>query len=129
LTEDGVMADMATRKTRKGQRMRAAGASGTAAAGRRERLGEALDHLAPRLPRFEREAIIDHALDSPGLSVAAPGNAAWLAMVVYIRHVFTDYDALLAEGFDQDAARFFVIDEINDYLAEWGASRQVEGGE
>lgn len=95
--------------------------------GRREQIGAALDHLAPGLPRFEREAIIDHALDSPGLGVADPGNAAWLAMVAYIRHVFTDYDALLAEGFDQDAARFFVIDEINDYLAEWGARRRVDG--
>ena len=120
------MADTSTEKGRKGQRMRAPGAR---EGGRREHLGEALYHLAPRLPRFEREAIIDHALDSPGLSVADPGNAAWLAMVAYIRHVFTDYDALLAEGFDQDAARFFVIDEINDYLAEWGARRRVEGGE
>ena len=123
------MADMATRKTGKAQRIRAAGAPAASAGGRRERLDEALDHLAPRLPRFEREAIIDHALDSPGLSVADPGNAAWLAMVAYIRHVFTDYDALLAEGFDQDAARFFVIDAINDYLAEWGARRRVEGSE
>lgn len=121
------MADMASQKARKGQRMRAAGAPSANEGGRRERLGDALDHLAPRLPRFEREAIIDHALDSPGLSVADPGNAAWLAMVAYIRHVFTDYDALLAEGFDQDAARFFVIDEINAYLAEWGARRRVEG--
>jgi hypothetical protein len=95
--------------------------------GRREQIGAALDHLAPGIPRFEREAIIDHALDSPGLGVADPGNAAWLSMVAYIRHVFTDYDALLAEGFDQDAARFFVIDEINEYLADWGARRRVDG--
>lgn len=123
------MADIKVQKTSKGRRMRAAGASAASKAGRRERLADALDHLAPRLPRFEREAIIDHALDSPGLSVADPGNAAWLSMVAYTRHVFTDYDALLAEGFDQDSARFFVIDEINDYLAEWGVRRQVEGDE
>ncbi|MCC5976726.1 MAG: DUF2293 domain-containing protein [Salinarimonas sp.] len=97
------------------------------AAGRRERIGQALERLAPDIPRFEREAILDHAIDSPGLARADPENAAWLSMVAYIRHVLTDYDALLAEGFDQDAARFFVLDEINDYLAEWGSKRQVDG--
>ncbi len=99
------------------------------ASSRRERIAQALDRLAPDIPRFEREAILDHALDSPGLASAYPESAAWLSMVAYIRHVLTDYDALLAEGFDQDAARFFVLDETNDYLADWGSKRRVDGEE
>jgi len=96
---------------------------------RRIRVAEALQRLAPRLPRFEREAILDHAEDSRGLRQASPENAAWLAMVAYIRHVLTDYDALLAEGYDLESARHFVLDETNSYLAEWGSPRRVSESE
>jgi hypothetical protein len=96
---------------------------------RRSRVAEALQRLAPRLPRFEREAILDHAEDSRGLRQASPENAAWLAMVAYIRHVFTDYDALLAEGYDAESARHFVLDETNSYLEEWGSPRRVSDSE
>ena len=39
---------------------------------------------------------MDHAIDSRGLSVASPEIAAWLSLVAYVRHTFTDYDELLA---------------------------------
>jgi hypothetical protein len=93
---------------------------------RREEVGEALNRIAPRIPRFEREAILDHAMDSPAMKRAIPENAAWLSLVSYIRHVLTDYDALIAEGYDRDSARFFVAEETNSYLEEWGATRRVE---
>ena len=88
-------------------------------------VAEALRQIAPRIPRHEFEAVIDHARTSPGLRGAAPGTAAWLSLVAYVRHVFTDYDSLLAEGYDPDSARFFVLGEINAILAEWGARRLV----
>ncbi len=92
---------------------------------RRAAIEAALRHLAPRLPRHEFEAVADHALDSPGLRTAAPEAAAWLSLVAYVRHVFTEYDALLEEGYDPDSARHFVLDDINATLDGWGAHRRV----
>ncbi|GJE01395.1 hypothetical protein GMJLKIPL_3325 [Methylobacterium isbiliense] len=92
---------------------------------RRRMVADALDRLAPRLPEFESEAILDRALASPGLRGAAPETAAWLGMVAYARHVFTEYDALLDEGYDQDSARHFVLDDLNAVLAEWGVRRRI----
>jgi hypothetical protein len=68
-------------------------------------------------------------MDSPGLSVASPENAAWLSLVAYARHTFTDYDALLAEGHDRDSARFFVAEELAGLLVEWGVKRKLGEGE
>jgi hypothetical protein len=92
---------------------------------RRAALEAALRRLAQRIPGHEFGAIIDHALDSPGLKAAAPESAAWLSLVAYMRHVMTDYDALLAEGYDADSARHFVLDETNAVLEEWGVRRRV----
>ena len=49
-------------------------------------------------------AVVDHAVDSRGLSTASSETAAWLSLVPYVRHTFTDYDELLAEGYDPDSA-------------------------
>ena len=91
----------------------------------RSAIEAALCHLAPRLPAHEFAAVVDHAMDSPGLSVASPENAAWLSLVAYARHTLTDYDALLADGYDRDSARFFVADELADLLAGWGVRRKL----
>lgn len=88
---------------------------------RRTAVAEALDRLAPRLPGFEAGAVIDRALASPGLRRAAPETAARLALVAFARHVFTDYDDLLADGYDRDSARHFILDDLNEALAAWGA--------
>src|ERR1700712_1771040 len=79
---------------------------------RRVAVEQALRHFAPRIPRFECESVLDHALSSRGLSVASPGSAAWLSLVAYVRHTFTDYDDLLADGYDVESARHFVLDDI-----------------
>ena len=92
---------------------------------RRAELESALRHLAPRIPKHEFGAVLDHALDSPGLQNASIESAAWLSLVAYVRHVFTDYDSLLAEGYEPDSARFFVLDEINGVLELWGVRRRV----
>ena len=95
----------------------------------RSAVASALRHLAPHLPAHEFEAVVDHAMDSTGLRVASPENAAWLSLVAYARHTFTDYDALLAEGHDRDSARFFVAEELAALLAEWGVKRKLGEGE
>ena len=92
---------------------------------RRLSIEAALRRLAPRLPGHEFGAVVDHALASPGLRAARPDTAAWLSLVAYGRHVFTEYDVLLREGHDADSARFFVLDELNERLAEWGVARRV----
>ncbi|HEY6995061.1 MAG TPA: DUF2293 domain-containing protein [Xanthobacteraceae bacterium] len=89
----------------------------------------ALRRLAPRIPAHEFGAVVDHALDSPGLNVAAAETAAWLSLIAYVRHVLTDYDELLREGYDQDSARFFVAAEIAAVLEEWGVRRPLQPDE
>ena len=92
---------------------------------RRADIEAALRQLAPRIPKHEFGAVVDHALDSAGLHTAAPETAAWLSLVAYVRHVLTDYDALLAEGYDVDSARFFVLDKTTEVLEVWGVRRPV----
>ena len=95
--------------------------------GRRTEIEIALRHLAPRVPNHEFCAIVDHAMDSPGLRVASAEAAAWLSMIAYARHVLTEYDELLAQGYDPDSARYFVAADINTHLAEWGVRKKVGG--
>jgi hypothetical protein len=92
---------------------------------RREDLATALRHLAPQLPEFEFDAVIDHAMMSPTLSRSVPETALWLSMTAYIRHNFTDYDSLLDDGYDVESARHFVLDAMNQTLAAWGVKRRV----
>jgi hypothetical protein len=91
----------------------------------RAEIGDALRRLAPRIPRHEFGAVLDHALDSPGLRTATPETAAWLSLVAYVRHALTDYDDLLAEGYDHDSARHFVADAMQAVLAQWGVRRRL----
>ena len=88
-------------------------------------VAEALRRIAPRIPPHEFEAVCDHARTSRGLRGASPQGAAWLSLVSYVRHGFTDYDRLLADGYDVDSARFFTAGEIDAKLEEWGAVRRV----
>jgi hypothetical protein len=92
---------------------------------RRTDIESALRQLAPRIPDHELGAVIDHALDSRGLRQAAPEQAAWLSLVAYVRHVFTDYDGLRDQDYDEDSARFFVAEEIEAVLTGWGVRRRL----
>ena len=94
---------------------------------RRSDIEIALRRLAPRIPAHELGAVVDHAVDSPGLKRASPETAAWLSLVAYVRHVFTDYDELLTQDCDQDSARHFVADEITAVLNDWGVRRRLSG--
>ena len=85
----------------------------------------ALRRIAPKIPAHEFGAVIDHALDSKGLRTAAPETAAWLSLVAYTRHVFTDYDELLTQRYDRDSARHFVMDDMAAKLTEWGVRRTL----
>jgi hypothetical protein len=92
---------------------------------RRPAVETALRRLAPRIPPHEFGAVVDHALDSEGLKTAAPENAAWLSLTAYVRHVLTDYDDLLAQGYDRHSARHFVAEEMAAVLNDWGVRREL----
>ncbi len=92
---------------------------------RRAAIEAALRHLAPGIPDHEFESVADHAMDSAGLRRAAPETAVWLSLVSYVRHVFTDYDDLLADGYDVESARHFVRDEIQEVLTGWQVRRRL----
>jgi hypothetical protein len=89
----------------------------------------ALRRLAPKIPAHEFAAVADHAVDSKGLRQASPEAAAWLSLVAYVRHVFTEYDDLLQQGYDEESARHFVVDDIEAVLAGWGVRRRLTGGD
>jgi hypothetical protein len=92
---------------------------------KREVIETALRRLAPKIPAHELASVVDHAVDSRGLSHANPETAAWLSLVAYVRHVLTDYDDLRDEGYDEASARFFVAKEIEAVLGEWGVRRPL----
>jgi hypothetical protein len=92
---------------------------------RRADIESALRRLAPKMPAHEFGAVVDHALDSRGLHNATPEEAAWLSLVAYVRHVLTDYDELLAQDYDQDSARHFVAEAMEETLTRWGVRRRL----
>jgi hypothetical protein len=94
--------------------------------GKRLAIEQALRRLAPRIPPHEFAAVADHAMDSRGLRPAAAETAAWLSLTAYVRHAFTDYDALLAQGYDPDSARFFVLGPMQAVLQDWGVRRRLD---
>jgi hypothetical protein len=62
---------------------------------------------------------------SKGLSRASAEKAAWLSLVAYVRHALTEYDDLLAQGYDHESARFFVAADIQAVLDRWGVARRL----
>ncbi|NJR13607.1 MAG: DUF2293 domain-containing protein [Phyllobacteriaceae bacterium] len=82
----------------------------------------------PLAPFLDADPIRMRAARSAFLELH-PETAVWLAAIAHIRHVHTDYDALLAEGYDHESARHFVIDDINAKLTEWRASRYLSAEE
>jgi len=85
---------------------------------------KALRALLPRVPMRDAEAILSVAL-AGHLRHLPPSIALWQAVTSHVRHELTDYDRLLDEGYDRDAARFFVVEEMNDALRRWGCNREV----
>ena len=89
---------------------------------RRAALEQALAIIAPRLPEFDRQAVLDHAQSSPGLAKGSPQAAAWLALVAHVRHLYSDYDQMLADGYDADEARYFCKADMITALQSFGVS-------
>lgn len=92
---------------------------------RQTAIGKALTALLPLAPYADTEKIRSKA-GARHLKSLPPRIAVWLATVAHVRHEHTDYDRLLAEGYDRDSARFFVVDAINAVLTRWRATRLLE---
>ena len=100
----------------------------TASTGRRRALAKALTALLPAAPYGDMEAIRADA-GAMHMKTLPPAIAVWLAAIAHIRHQHTDYEKLLAEGYDRDSARFFVIEKTNAVLTAWRATRLLDPDE
>lgn len=92
---------------------------------RQRQIKKAVTALIPRAPFLDAEAIRE-AARAKHMRGLRPEAAVWLATIAHIRHQHTDYDVLMDDGYEKDAARFFVLDETNDVLDDWGASRRLD---
>jgi hypothetical protein len=95
---------------------------------RQRELAKALTLLIPGAPFIDADAVREMAAKR-AYKRLPPSTAIWLACVAHTRHVHTEYDALLDEGYDLDSARHFVLDSINGKLTEWRASRYLDPDE
>ncbi len=91
---------------------------------RQQAIRKALRALAPGIPLSDAEAVLTlaerrHMKDLP------PATALWLSLGSHVRHVHTDYEQLLADGYEREAARFFIADDTDAVLAGWGCQRSV----
>ncbi|QKV18383.1 DUF2293 domain-containing protein [Oricola thermophila] len=89
---------------------------------------KALRRLVPMIPFNEAEEVKQLAGQRHLRSLPA-SVAVWLSLVAHVRHVHTDYDRLLDEGYDRDSARHFVLDDINAVLQRWQATRLLDESE
>jgi hypothetical protein len=95
---------------------------------RQRDIAKALTQLIPGAPFIDAEPIRVLAAKRKFKALPAP-TAIWLAAVTHIRHVHTEYDALLDEGYERDAARHFALEDINAKLTEWRATRLIDPSE
>ena len=102
----------------------AGGALTAAMAGtkRQQAIRAALRALAPGIPLVDAQAVLALA-ERRSMKALPPSTALWLSLGSHVRHAHTDYDRLLEEGYERDAARFFVADETDAVLAGWGCQR------
>ena len=95
------------------------------ATGRQRAIAKALTALLPLAPYADTEKIRADA-NARHLKTLPPSIAVWLATVAHVRHMHTEYERLLGEGYDRESARFFVVDQINQVLTRWRATRLLD---
>lgn len=100
----------------------------TAPTRRRREIEKALTALIPIAPYIDAEKIRTDA-GAVHMKTLPVSTALWLTTVAHVRHEHTDYDQLLADGYDRESARFFVIERINEILTRWRATRLLEADE
>jgi hypothetical protein len=91
-----------------------------------ERFAERVRQLFPGCPAGREMVIAEHACQKysgrVGRSAAAKDldeSAVRLAVIAHIRHTQTDYDDLLAQGFDRWDARAQVEEDVAQVMTKW----------
>ncbi len=95
---------------------------------RQTEIAKALRCLAPMIP-FDEAEDVKQLARQPHLRSLPASVSVWLSLVAHIRHVHTDYDELMDEGYDREAARHFVMESINGVLQRWQSTRLLDGSE
>ncbi|WP_439529412.1 DUF2293 domain-containing protein [Pannonibacter sp.] len=91
---------------------------------RQQDMRKALRAMAPRIPMLDAAAILE-AAQVGHLRHLPVSIAVWQVLASHVRHEHTDYDTLLDEGYDRDAARYFVAPAMNEVLEDWGCARRI----
>ncbi|GHB31162.1 hypothetical protein GCM10007094_19540 [Pseudovibrio japonicus] len=86
---------------------------------RQKAVSDALGALIPHVPYLDAAEIRSKA-NQPHLRHLPAHIAVLLATTSYVRHQYTNYDELLEEGLDRDAARYCVADEMETTITSWG---------
>jgi hypothetical protein len=93
-----------------------------------ERFAARVRELFPKCPPGKEIEIAEHACQKysgrVGRSASAKSleeSAIRLAVIAHIRHTETQYDALMAEGYDRQDARAQVKEIVNKTLTAWQA--------
>lgn len=94
------------------------------ARGKSKEVKRRLRELVP-LATMEDFLAIEEIADAGHLRHLPPSIRAWQATTTHARHAHTDYDDLLKDGYDQDSARHFVLEDINTKLQEWGCKDKL----
>lgn len=84
----------------------------------------ALRALAPQIPFADAADVLARA-GKGSMKELTPHVSLWLALTSHVRHRYTDYDQLMIEGYERDAARYFVIEQTEQQLAEWGCTKPL----
>jgi len=95
-----------------------------------EQFAQRVRELFPACPAEREAAIAEHACRKysgrVGRSASAKSldeKAVRLAVIAHIRHLETDYDRLLARGYDRQAARAIIERDVSQVLSGWEAQR------
>ena len=94
---------------------------------RQNKKGEIKRRLREMIPSANMEDFIaiEEIANSGHLRHLPPSIRVWQATTTHARHAHTEYDALLDEGYDQESARHFVLDDINAILQSWGCTKRL----
>jgi hypothetical protein len=92
---------------------------------RQRAISDALGTLIPHVPFLDASEIRIKA-NQQHLRHLPAHIAVFLATTSYVRHQYTDYDDLLREGLDRDAARYCVAGEMEATITSWGGSITAE---
>jgi hypothetical protein len=95
---------------------------------RQKEIAKAVTLLIPGAPYLFAEAIRELSAKRKFKTLPV-STSVWLATITHIRHEHTQYHGLLAGGYERGTARHFIVDEINDTLTQWRATRFLDASD